>query len=54
MQFAKQATNLSLQGAYADGLAQEATLFAALFATDDQSEGMAAFIEKREPRFTGR
>ena len=52
--FAKQATNLSLQGALADGLAQEATLFAALFATEDQTEGMAAFIEKREPGFTGR
>jgi enoyl-CoA hydratase len=54
MAFAKQATNLSLQGALADGLAQEATLFAALFATDDQSEGMAAFIEKRAPGFTGK
>ncbi len=52
--FAKQATNLSLQGALADGLAQEATLFAALFATEDQSEGMSAFIEKRTPGFTGR
>ena len=52
--FAKQATNLSLQGALADGLAQEATLFAALFATEDQSEGMGAFIEKRTPGFTGR
>ena len=52
--FAKQATNLSLQGALADGLAQEATLFAALFATEDQSEGMGAFIEKRAPGFTGR
>ena len=54
MMFAKQATNLSLQGGLADGLASEATLFAACFATEDQSEGMAAFIEKREPRFSGR
>ena len=54
MAFAKQATNLSLQGAFADGLAQEGTLFAALFATEDQSEGMAAFIEKRPPSFSGR
>lgn len=52
--FAKQATNLALQGALPDGLAQEATLFAALFATEDQSEGMGAFIEKREARFSGR
>ena len=52
--FAKQATNLALQGSVADGLAQEAALFAALFATEDQSEGMGAFIEKRPPSFTGR
>jgi enoyl-CoA hydratase len=52
--FAKQATNLSLQGAFADGLAQEATLFAATFGTEDRVEGMAAFIEKRPPSFTGK
>ena len=54
MAFAKQATNLALQGSLADGLAQEAALFAALFATEDQSEGMSAFIEKRSPGFSGR
>ena len=54
MAFAKQATNFALQGSFGDGLLQEATLFAAVFATDDQTEGMAAFIEKREPRFTGK
>jgi enoyl-CoA hydratase len=37
-----------------EGLAAERRAFFALFATDDQSEGMAAFAEKREPRWQGR
>ena len=36
------------------GLAGERTLFALCFATDDQKEGMAAFLEKRAAAFTGR
>ncbi|HEU4425705.1 MAG TPA: enoyl-CoA hydratase-related protein [Pilimelia sp.] len=35
------------------GLAWESQLFAALFATDDKREGMAAFVGKRKPNFTG-
>jgi enoyl-CoA hydratase/carnithine racemase len=38
----------------ASGLAWESQLFASLFATDDKREGMAAFVEKRPPTFTGR
>ena len=38
----------------AEGLRFERQAFAALFALDDQKEGMAAFREKRAPRFTGR
>ncbi len=36
------------------GLAHEAALFGACFAHDEQTEGMAAFLEKRKPTFGGR
>jgi enoyl-CoA hydratase/carnithine racemase len=35
------------------GIAREKELFVALFGTDDQREGMRAFIEKRPPEFQG-
>ena len=51
---AKEAMNLSLAGDRRSNLEAEARLFAMLFATEDQKEGMAAFVEKRSPRFRGR
>jgi enoyl-CoA hydratase len=51
---AKAAVNRALQGGHRGNLEQEATLFAFLFSTEDQKEGMAAFVEKREPHFPGR
>jgi len=35
-------------------LAAERRAFYFLFATDDQKEGMAAFVEKRDPQWKGR
>ena len=52
--YAKEAVNLALQGDHHANLATEARLFAMVFATEDQAEGMAAFAEKREPEFRGR
>jgi enoyl-CoA hydratase len=37
-----------------DGLRYESSLFATLFSTEDQKEGMQAFITKRKPQFKGR
>ena len=37
----------------AGNLARELDLFSLAFNTEDQREGMAAFLEKREPRFVG-
>ncbi|HEX5540832.1 MAG TPA: enoyl-CoA hydratase-related protein [Micromonospora sp.] len=51
---AKLAVDGGLEMDLASGLAWESQLFAALFATDDRQEGMAAFVEKRKPDFTGR
>ena len=51
---AKLAVDGGLQLDLPSGLAWESQLFASLFATDDRREGMAAFIEKRKPNFSGR
>lgn len=50
---AKEAIDHGMDVDLATGLDIERVRFAALFATDDQSEGMAAFVAKRPPSFTG-
>jgi enoyl-CoA hydratase len=51
---AKAAVNAADQLPLDEGLRYERDRFEALFGTDDQREGMAAFIEKRPPRWSGR
>src|SRR3984893_2878516 len=51
---AKEAVNRAFESTLTEGLLYERRLFHSAFATDDQSEGMAAFIEKRELNFTHR
>ena len=51
---AKEAINRAYEVPLAEGVTFERRLFHSLFATEDQKEGMAAFLEKRAPRFTHR
>ena len=51
---AKEAVNRAFESTLTEGLLYERRLFHSSFATDDQSEGMAAFTEKRPANFTHR
>ena len=48
---AKEAVNQAFESPLSSGLLFERRAFHSLFSTDDQKEGMAAFIEKRKPAF---
>ncbi len=48
----KESVNRAFETTLAEGIRFERRLFQALFATADQKEGMAAFVEKRSPSFT--
>ncbi|XP_034952612.1 probable enoyl-CoA hydratase, mitochondrial [Chelonus insularis] len=49
---AKEAVNKAYEMTLQEGLHFEKRMFQATFSTDDQKEGMKAFIEKRPPKFT--
>ncbi len=54
LRLAKEAVNAAYEMSLTDALAHERRLFYLLFASEDQKEGMAAFLEKRTPDFHGR
>ncbi len=51
---AKEAVNRAYETTLAEGIRFERRIFHSSFATEDRSEGMAAFIEKRKPSFSHR
>ncbi|NTU61915.1 MAG: enoyl-CoA hydratase [Chloroflexi bacterium] len=54
VRFAKEAINKAYETSLSEGLEFERRLFYFLFATDDQKEGMRAFVEKRKADWTGK
>ncbi len=54
LRLAKEAVLKAHEMSLSDGLEYERKLFYMLFATEDQKEGMRAFVEKRKPEFKGR
>ena len=51
---AKESVNVAFESTLAEGIRFERRTIHAAFGLDDQKEGMAAFIEKRDPQFTHR
>ncbi|MEF3254113.1 MAG: enoyl-CoA hydratase/isomerase family protein, partial [Deferribacterales bacterium] len=53
VELAKKAVNVSFDLSLERGLEYESSLFGVLFTTEDQKEGMKAFVEKRKANFKG-
>jgi len=51
---AKRMINLSYESFLGEGLAEEKMVFYSLFSSEDQKEGMQAFVEKRKPEWKGK
>lgn len=54
VRFGKAAVNRAFESALRDGLAEERSAFYFLFSSQDQKEGMQAFVEKRKPTWQGK
>ncbi len=54
VRLAKEAVNKAFEGPLTEGLEHERRRFYFLFSTEDQKEGMAAFVEKRDPQWKGK
>ena len=53
LRLAKAAVHAAMETPLSAGLALERELFITAFASEDRKEGVAAFLEKREAKFTG-
>jgi enoyl-CoA hydratase len=51
LMMAKESVNRSFEVSLEEGIRFERRLFHSSFATEDQKEGMSAFVEKRKPNF---
>ena len=50
----KESVNRAYESSLTEGVLFERRMFQSTFATDDQKEGMRAFLEKRQPNFNDR